>query len=66
MSRTLHLAEALIARASLTPDDAGCQALLTERLARLGFACETLTFGPADAPVTNLWALRRGSAGTAG
>lgn len=52
----LRLAEALIARPSVTPDDAGCQHLLAERLGPLGFACETLVFGPAAAPVTNLWA----------
>jgi len=37
MSRTLQLTEQLIARSSVTPDDAGCQALLIERLAPLGF-----------------------------
>ena len=58
---TLRLLEALIARPSVTPDDAGCQQLLSERLAPLGFACESLVFGPAGAPVHNLWALRRGS-----
>jgi succinyl-diaminopimelate desuccinylase len=63
MSRTLTLLEALIARRSATPDDAGCQALIAERLAPLGFRCETLAFGPAEARVTNLWALRRGAAG---
>jgi succinyl-diaminopimelate desuccinylase len=39
---TLELARALIARRSLTPDDAGCQALIAARLAPLGFRCETL------------------------
>ena len=58
---TLRLLEALIARPSVTPDDAGCQQLLAQRLAPLGFACESLVFGPAEAPVHNLWALRRGS-----
>lgn len=48
----------LIRRASVTPDDAGCQALLIERLEALGFACETLVFGD----VTNLWARRGDSA----
>ncbi|WPL19697.1 Succinyl-diaminopimelate desuccinylase [Thiorhodovibrio winogradskyi] len=52
MSPVLELARALIARPSLTPDDAGCQALLGERLSRLGFRLETLRFGK----VTNLWA----------
>ena len=57
----LRLTEALIARASTTPDDAGCQALLRERLERAGFACETLVCGPDDFRVTNLWAQKRGS-----
>jgi len=59
--RTLSLAEQLIARRSVTPADGGCQELLQSRLAPLGFEFKTLTFGPADAPVTNLWALRRGA-----
>jgi succinyl-diaminopimelate desuccinylase len=54
---TLDLARALIARRSLTPDDAGCQELLRARLVPLGFHCETL----ASNGVTNLWA-RRGDA----
>ena len=60
--RTLHLTEQLISRQSVTPDDAGCQALLIERLTPLGFVCETLESGPADFRVTNLWAKRAGSA----
>jgi succinyl-diaminopimelate desuccinylase len=56
----LRLAEALIARASVTPADAGCQALLAERLQRIGFVCETLVCGPDEFRVTNLWAIRRG------
>jgi len=47
----------LIRRRSVTPDDAGCQLLLADRLTRLGFECEALPFGD----VTNLWA-RRGDA----
>lgn len=58
MSRTLQLTEQLIARPSVTPDDAGCQQLLADRLKPLGFACETLVSGPADFRVTNLWAKR--------
>ena len=58
---TLRLLEALIARPSVTPDDAGCQALVAARLAPLGFACETLMFGPEGGRVTNLWAVHRGS-----
>jgi succinyl-diaminopimelate desuccinylase len=61
MGRALALAEALIARPSVTPDDGGCQALLISRLATLGFACETHVFGPETFRVTNLWALRRGT-----
>ena len=56
MSRTLHLAEQLISRASVTPDDAGCQALLIARLAPLGFKCETIVSGPENFRVTNIWA----------
>jgi succinyl-diaminopimelate desuccinylase len=52
----LALAQELIARRSLTPEDGGCQALLARRLERAGFRCEPMPFGE----VTNLWA-RRGS-----
>ena len=48
----------LLRRRSVTPADAGCQALLAGRLRPLGFACESLPFGD----VTNLWA-RRGRGG---
>ncbi|MES2715014.1 MAG: succinyl-diaminopimelate desuccinylase [Pseudomonadota bacterium] len=58
---TLRLLEQLIARPSVTPDDAGCQALVTARLQPLGFACETLVCGPDDFRVTNLWAVHRGA-----
>lgn len=61
MSDTLRLLEALIARRSVTPDDAGCQALVTERIEPLGFHCETLACGPDDFRVTNLWATHRGA-----
>jgi succinyl-diaminopimelate desuccinylase len=57
---TLALLERLIACRSVTPDDAGCQALIASRLEAIGFANHTLPHGPADAPVTNLWAIRRG------
>jgi succinyl-diaminopimelate desuccinylase len=50
----LELARELIERPSVTPDDAGCQAILASRLAALGFRCESLAFGA----VTNLWAQR--------
>ncbi|WP_066094793.1 succinyl-diaminopimelate desuccinylase [Xanthomonas massiliensis] len=52
MSDVLELARELIARPSVTPDDAGCQALIAARLEKAGFACETLRFGAVD----NLWA----------
>ena len=58
MSRTLQLTEQLIARPSVTPDDAGCLDLIRARLQALGFACERLDSGPADFRVSNLWALR--------
>jgi succinyl-diaminopimelate desuccinylase len=54
MPSTLDLAQALIARRSVTPDDAGCQQILAERLMAAGFACEALPFGA----VSNLWARR--------
>ena len=52
MSDVLELARELIARPSVTPDDAGCQALIAARLEKAGFACERLRFGAVD----NLWA----------
>lgn len=58
MTDTLRLTEALIARPSVTPDDAGCQALIGERLARLGFGCESIESGPVEFRVSNLWARR--------
>ena len=61
MQSALALAEALIARPSVTPQDAGCQALIAARLVPLGFGCETHVLGPDDFRVTNLWALRRGT-----
>jgi succinyl-diaminopimelate desuccinylase len=61
MDATLPLLEQLIARPSVTPDDAGCQALIAGRLGRLGFACEDMPHGPAGATVSNLWAVRAGA-----
>ena len=60
MTATLRLTEALISRASVTPEDHGCQALMAERLSAIGFETHTLVFGPEQAPVTNLWAIKRG------
>lgn len=54
---TLRLAEELISRASITPDDAGCQPLLAERLTRLGFSCEFIASGPESFRVHNMWAI---------
>lgn len=52
MSDVVGLTCELIARASVTPEDAGCQALLAGRLERAGFHCEHLRLGEVD----NLWA----------
>ncbi|MGH8153698.1 MAG: succinyl-diaminopimelate desuccinylase [Rhodanobacteraceae bacterium] len=52
MSEVLDLTCELIRRRSLTPDDAGCIALIAARLERAGFRCEPLRYGE----VSNLWA----------
>ncbi|MCM3373367.1 M20/M25/M40 family metallo-hydrolase, partial [Bacillus velezensis] len=46
----------------VTPDDQHCQQIMTERLAALGFECETI----ASHGVTNLWAVKRGTNGRDG
>lgn len=51
----LALTRDLIARRSVTPEDAGCQAAIAERLERAGFHCEHLRYGETD----NLWATHR-------
>ena len=53
---TLDLARELIARRSVTPQDAGCLDVITARLAPLGFRCERVSANGVE----NLWA-RRGS-----
>lgn len=53
-SQTLMLAKDLLSRPSITPDDAGCQQLIAERLAACGF---TLEHFEQDG-VRNLWATR--------
>jgi succinyl-diaminopimelate desuccinylase len=58
MPRTLDLTRDLMSRASVSPIDGGCQALMCERLEALGFAIEHLRFGVVD----NFWA-RRGQEG---
>mgnify|MGYP001371320446 CR=1 FL=1 len=55
---TLALTRDLIACASVTPEDAGCQLLMMARLEQAGFAVEPLRFGEVD----NFWATR-GSSG---
>lgn len=55
---TRRLAEALIARPSITPQDAGCIELIQQRLAPLGFQGEIIDSGPADFRVRNLWSKR--------
>ena len=57
MQGALELAQELIRRRSITPDDAGCQEFLASRLAEAGFTCESIRRGA----VANLWA-RRGAA----
>ena len=55
-SLVLTLLKDLVRRRSITPNDAGCQALLINRLENLGFQCEVMIFDDT----TNLWA-RRGT-----
>lgn len=50
-SSAIDLSKQLIERASITPDDAGCQKIIAEKLAALGFKNEHLRFGDTD----NLW-----------
>lgn len=52
MTDTLDLTEQLLERQSITPEDDGCQALMADRLSRIGFKIEHLRFGDVD----NLWA----------
>ena len=52
MSAVLELAKTLIARPSVTPQDAGCQTVIVEKLQHAGFRCEAMRFGEID----NLWA----------
>ena len=62
---TLDLSIALLERPSVTPDDDGCQDILSERLEKAGFNCEFMYYGDRQAKgehaeVKNLWA-RRGT-----
>ena len=54
MSETLALAKLLISKSSVTPDDKGCQALMIDRLNKIGFTVKVLKFGEVD----NFWAVR--------
>ena len=56
-SDVIQLAIDLLARPSVTPEDAGCQNLMKERLAQLGFVNETMVFEDT----TNLWSRRDGN-----
>lgn len=56
MSDVLDLTRALIEQKSVTPDDAGCQALIATRLERAGFRNESMRFGDVD----NLWSVHVG------
>src|SRR5579859_1839643 len=58
MSQTLELTQNLMARRSVTPADEGCQAVMSERLAAVGFKIEPLRYGSVE----NFWATR-GSGG---
>ena len=52
MSKTLDLTKELISKPSITPNDMGCQDLISQRLKTLGFEVEQINFGE----VSNLWA----------
>jgi len=56
LSPTIALAQDLMARASVTPEDKGCQELMIARLKAIGFNVERMPFGDVD----NFWA-RRGT-----
>ena len=53
-SPTIALTKELISRASVTPEDAGCQKVMTDRLAAIGFKVDHLRFDDVD----NFWAIR--------
>jgi len=54
MSKTLQLAKQLIKQKSMTPEDAGCQKIISDRLSDVGFSFENLKFSDVD----NLWAIK--------
>lgn len=53
-SETISLAQQLIERSSVTPEDAGCQQLMMQRLQAIGFATTPLPFNDVE----NFWAVR--------
>jgi len=53
-SAVIELTKDLIGRASVTPEDAGCQALMAERLKAIGFNIESMLFEDT----LNMWARR--------
>ncbi len=55
-SPSLELAKALIARRSITTEDAGCLDLIATRLTPLGFTCERIDSSGPTGHVCNLWA----------
>ncbi|EAS47543.1 succinyl-diaminopimelate desuccinylase [gamma proteobacterium HTCC2207] len=59
-TETVLLTQELIRRRSVTPDDSGCQEVMIERLAAIGFTIERLRFGDVD----NFWAVRGDSGPT--
>lgn len=56
-SATLELTKQLVSRQSVTPEDDGCQALMIERLTKIGFDITPLRFGDVE----NFWAVRGAS-----
>ena len=57
MSKTIQLAQQLIERQSVTPEDDGCQKIIADRLEKIGFSNTHLRFGEVD----NLWSISKGS-----
>ena len=57
MSDTLQLTKDLISKASVTPEDKGCQLMMTDHLKKIGFTISDLKFGEVD----NFWAMRGNS-----
>src|SRR5262245_62055645 len=51
MNDIIELAKQLISLPSITPNDSGCQKLISERMRHAGFECEIMRFGN----VYNVW-----------